>query len=69
VPTFTAGDASLYYEEHGEGDPLVLAQGCTATGNLGADGSRPTYDGYPALRLATESLGAVLRDSGEDHIA
>jgi pimeloyl-ACP methyl ester carboxylesterase len=61
MPSFTAGDASLYYEEHGEGDPLVLAHGFTVTGDAWANVVPAFVDRYRVIVVDLRGHG---RSSG-----
>jgi pimeloyl-ACP methyl ester carboxylesterase len=49
MPSFTAGDTSLYYQEHGAGDPLVLAHGFTGTGDMWANVVSAFADRYRVI--------------------
>ena len=62
IPYLTVADARLYYQEHGAGDPLVLAHGITSEGVDWADVATALADRYrviaPDLRGHGRSTGA-----------
>jgi 3-oxoadipate enol-lactonase len=62
MPSFTVGDASLYYQEYGAGDPLVFAHGFTSAGDTWIDTVPAFSDHYrvivPDLRGHGRSTGA-----------
>jgi pimeloyl-ACP methyl ester carboxylesterase len=62
MPSFTVGDASLYYQEYGTGDPLVFAHGFTSAGDTWTDTVTAFSDRYrvivPDLRGHGRSTGA-----------
>src|SRR5258706_61013 len=62
MPLVTVGDAALYYQEYGAGDPLVLAHGFTSVGEGWADVLPALTEHYrvivPDLRGHGRSTGA-----------
>ena len=70
MPTVPVADATLYYQEQGTGDPLVLAHGFTGTGEYWADVATALADRYrvlvPDLRGHGRSTGAPDARHGRD---
>jgi pimeloyl-ACP methyl ester carboxylesterase len=62
MPTVTVADATLYYQEQGAGDPLVLAHGHTSVGEGWADVAAALADRYrvivPDMRGHGRTTGA-----------
>ena len=65
MPNATANGINLYYETHGQGEPLVLIAGLGATGELWRNQASPLARGFRVITFDSCRAGRSDKPSKE----